>query len=64
MAGDAALINDSGARGFAFGEYRVIFEEGEIKLFGQDGMLDHCEINKFIHRPNAEFRGLMRAMSV
>lgn len=62
-AGDAALINDDQATGFSFGEYRVIFEDGEIKLFGQTGMIDHCRINDFIHRPNAEFRGLMRAMN-
>ena len=62
--GDAAMINDSDVHGFVFGEYRVIFEEGEIKLFGQAGMIDHCEINDFIHCPNAKFRGLMRSMSV
>lgn len=59
---DAALINDDRATGFSFGEYRVIFEDGKIKLFGQAGMIDHCKINDFIHRPNAEFRELMRVM--
>lgn len=63
VASDAALINDDQATGFSFGDYRVIFEEGEIRLFDQTGMLEHCKINDFIHRPNAEFRELMRAMN-
>ena len=59
---DAALINDDKVTRFEFGSYRVIFEDGEIKLFGETGMIDHCRINDFIRKPNAQFRGLMRAL--
>ena len=61
VAGDASRINDETVTGFEFGDYRVIFENGMIKLYKQSVMLDHCEINRFIQRPNASFRGLMRA---
>ena len=62
VVSDAALINDDKVTRFEFGSYRVIFEDGEIKLFGEMGMIDHCRINDFIRRPNAQFRGLMRTM--
>lgn len=62
VAGDAALINDDSVTGFEFGDYKVIFEDGEIKLFGQTGILERCRINDFIRRPNAEFRGLKKRM--
>lgn len=63
VAGDAALINDDSVTGFEFGNYKVIFEDGEIKLFNQKGMVEHCRINDFIRRPNAQFRGLMKSMT-
>ena len=61
---DAALINDDNVTGFEFGEYKVVFEDGEIKLLGHSGIVDHCKINDFVRRPNAQFRGLMRSMSI
>ncbi len=64
VTSDASLINDDRMTGFEFGAYKVIFEEGEIKLFDQTRMVDHCSINDFIRKPNAQFRGLMRAMSL
>jgi len=63
VAGDASLINDDSVTGFAFGNYKVIFENGEIKLFGQVGMLDHCRINDFIRSPNAQFRAMKGKMT-
>lgn len=63
MAGDAVLINDDSVTGFEFGDYKVIFEYGEIKLFDQTGLLEHCTINDFIRKPNAEFRGLKKRMT-
>ena len=63
VTGDAALINDDSISGFEFGNYKVIFEDGEIKLFDKTGMLDHCKINEFIRKPNAQFRRLMRVMN-
>ena len=63
VAGDAVLINDDSVTSFEFGNYRVIFEDGEIKLFDQTGLLEHCRINDFIRKPNAEFRGLKRRMT-
>ena len=61
--GNAALINDDSITGFEVGDYRVIIEDGEIKLFGLTGILNQCSINSFIRRPNAELRGLMQAMA-
>ena len=64
VVSDASLINDDKVTRFEFGTYRIIFEEGEIKLFSETGMVDHCRINEFIHSPNAQFRRLMRAMRI
>ncbi len=62
VVSNAALINDDKGTRFKFGIYQVIFEDGEIKLFVEAGMIAHCQINDFIRKPNAQFRGLMRAM--
>lgn len=62
VSGNAALINDDRGMGFGFGDYRVLFEDGEIELFNKEKRLASCKINSFVKRPNAEFRALMRAM--
>ena len=62
ITSDPALINNDQVSGFEFGPYRVIFEEGLIKLMNSDGILQQCEINSFIRHPNVEFRSLMRSM--
>ena len=63
VAADAALINDDSVTGFELENYKVVFEDGEIKLFGKEGMLDHRRINDFNHRPNAVFRELMKQIA-
>ena len=60
---EAALIDDENITGFEFEGYKVIFEDGEIKLFGKEGMVNHCQINDFVRYPNAQFRELMRSMN-
>ena len=62
IVSNPALMNDGNVTQFAFGNYRVIFEDGKIMLFGENGMLEHCQINDFIRMPNAQFRGFIRAM--
>ena len=61
---DPAILNDDKITGFEFGSYRVIFEDGEIKLWSATGMIKYCTINDFIRMPNAECRGLMKAMQL
>ena len=60
-AGDATMINDDQARGFTFGDYQVIFEDGMIKLAEQGKVLQQVTIQSFQQRPNTVFRGLMQS---
>ncbi len=60
----ASIINDNDEVpvGFAFGEHRVLFQDGKIKLIHNMESVAQSEIKNFIRRPNAEFRGLMKGI--
>ena len=62
VASVESKINEDEVTGFVFGDYRVIFEDGKIKLSDQVRELGNCEIKEFIHKPNAQFRRLMKTM--
>ena len=49
--------------GFAFGEHRVLFQDGKIQLIHQQKIVAYSEIKDFIRRPNAEFRALMKGIT-
>lgn len=60
---DAMLINDDNVIGFEFEGYKVKFEDGEIRLYGNSGRVEHyCKINEFVRKPNKQFRNMMRAI--
>lgn len=60
---DAMLINDDNVVGFEFEGYKVKFEDGEIRLYGNSGRVEYyCKINDFVHKPNAQLRNMMRAI--
>ena len=61
---DASIINDEDDRplGFAFGDHKILFQDGEIKLIQKERMISLCTVSDFIRRPNIEFRGMMKAM--
>ena len=57
----ASIINDEeGPTGFLFGQNRIVFQSGEIRLIQQGRMITQCKVADFIRRPNAQFRDLMR----
>ena len=60
-----SVINDNNEKpiGFAFGEYRVLFQDGKIKLIHNREIIAQSEVRDFIRRPNAEFRGLMKRIT-
>ena len=60
-----SVINDSNEKpvGFAFGDHRVLFQDGKIKLIHNRKIIAQSEIKDFIRRPNAEFRGLMKRIT-
>ena len=62
---DASIINDEDDRplGFAFGEHKILFQDGEIKLIKEGKMVSLCTISDFMKRPNIEFRGIMKTMN-
>ena len=60
---DASVINeDDRPIGFAFGNHKVLFQDGEIKMIQNGRMITQCKVNDFIHRPNAMFRDMMMTM--
>ena len=60
---DASVINeDDRPIGFAFGNHKVLFQDGEIKMIQNGRMIAQCKVNDFIHRPNAMFRDMMMTM--
>ncbi len=57
---EASVINENAETpGFAFGENRVVFENGEIQIRLKNETLGTCAVSAFARRPNAEFRRLM-----
>lgn len=60
-----SVINDADEvpAGFAFGEHRVLFQDGKIKLIHNREIIAQSEIKDFVRRPNAEFRGLMKRIA-
>ena len=59
-----SIINDDDTpHGFAFGNTRILFQDGEIKLIQNHTMITQCKVSDFIRRPNAEFRDMMKKMT-
>lgn len=54
--------NDEVPMGFAFGNHKILFQDGEIKLIQDGRMITQCKVSQFIRRPYVEFRDMMRAM--
>ena len=48
--------------GFAFGEHRVLFQDGKIKLIHNGDIIEQEEVRTFVRHPNAVFRGLMKTI--
>lgn len=60
---DASVINDDDRpQGFAFGDHKIVFQDGKIKLIRDGRMITQCEVKAFMRRPNAEFREMMKMM--
>lgn len=60
---DASVINEDDCPiGFAFGDHKVLFQDGEIKLIHNRRMITQCKVNDFIRHPNAMFRDMMMTM--
>ncbi len=55
------IINDNDApASFLFSGYRVLFQDGAIKLTGDNGFITECTIQDFQRHPHAVFRSLMQ----
>ena len=48
--------------GFAFGNHRVLFQDGKINLLYGGNIVAQDEIQAFIRHPNTVFRGLMKTI--
>lgn len=46
--------------GFKMGELKILFEDGDIRLYHQGKVVGQCTILEFSHHPNATFRRLNR----
>ena len=56
-----SIINDDDTpHGFAFGNTRILFQDGEIKIIQNHTMITQCKVIDFIKRPNIEFRAMMK----
>ena len=59
-----SVINqDDRPIGFAFGEHRVLFQDGKIKLIQEGRIVNQSEIQSFVRHPNAVFRNLLKSIS-
>ena len=55
----AEVINDEASNsGFTFGDYSVLFDNGEILLFEQERIRKKVSINDFARKPGTVFRNL------
>ena len=59
---DSVINEDERPIGFAFGDHKVLFQDGEIKLIHNRRMITQCKVNDFIRHPNAMFRDMMMTM--
>ncbi len=50
--------NDEVPMGFAFGNHKILFQDGEIKLIQDGRMITQCKVSQFIRRPYEYFRKL------
>lgn len=60
---NTGVINDyERATGFLFGDYKVFFQDGKIRILSKGQIVGQNDIQAFIQHPNAVFRDLMKAI--
>ena len=63
FAQNPSVINqDDKPIGFAFGEHRILFQDGMIKVIHRGSILGQDEVQAFIRHPNAVFRRMMKSI--